>query len=75
MRDKRDILKTEKPFSYKKLKGDKAMVYWYGKQIMVISGKKYEKLLKVESKGDDFETQLVLASITGHFKHGNERKS
>lgn len=73
MSDSRKILEDENPFDFKKIKGERAIVYWYGKQIMIISGKKYERLLEAESKHDPLHLQHVLARITGHFKHGNER--
>lgn len=72
MEDKRNILREEKPFSYKKTKDNKAIIYWYNKQIMIVNGKKYDKLILAEKTADDYELQMCLAKITGHFKHGNE---
>lgn len=73
MEDSRNILKEEKPFSYRKAKDNKALVYWYNKQVMIVTGKKYDNLLLTEKKNDEYEMQLYLAKITGNFKHGNER--
>ena len=40
MEDNRDVLKTEKPFSYRITKDNKAIIYWNNKQIMIINKKK-----------------------------------
>ena len=72
MEDKRNILKDEKPFSYKKCKENKALIFWKNKIIKTIYGKQCEKLEKLTEKDNDYEVQLYLARITGNFKHGNE---
>lgn len=41
--------------------------------IMTISGKNAGKLLSKLANADDFQEQLILAKITGNFKHGNEK--
>lgn len=71
--DKRNILAEEQPFSYSKVKGEKALVFWRGKQVMILTGKNFDKLIRVEEEHDELQMQLFLAKITGHFKHGNER--
>ena len=73
MEDKRDILKIEQPFSYKKTKDNKALIYWKGKNIMIINGKKYDELMALESLNDSYDIQMYLAKQTGNFKHGNEK--
>jgi len=73
MIDQRDRLK-EDPFEYKVTKSGKVFVYWNNKEIKILSGKAADKFLrKIENKSD-FEVQLELAKVTGHFKHGNERQ-
>ena len=71
---KRNILKEEKPFSYRKTKDQKALVYWYNKQVMIIKGKDFKKLEQKEQLGDEYIMQSFLAKLTGNFKHGNENK-
>ena len=67
MIDKHDMLK-ENPFSYREGK-EKVFIYFRGREIMVLKGKNADKLLrKIEGAGD-FDEQLALAKITGHFKH------
>ncbi len=75
MEDKRDILKDEKPFSWRILKNDKAQIFWKNKNIKTISGKQFLKLEKLIEKNVDYEIQLYLAKITGNFKHGNEKSN
>ena len=75
MEDKRDILKEEKPFSWKILKEEKAIIYWNNKPIKTIFKKDFFKLERLVDRGNTFEIQLFLAKITGHFKHGNEKRN
>jgi hypothetical protein len=69
MEDKRDILKNEKPFSWQLLKNDKAFIFWRQKSIKTISGKDLLKFLDLIELNDDYNIQLFLAKVTGHFKH------
>lgn len=74
MEDKRNILKEEKPFSWKLLKNGKALIYWRGKFIKTLKEAEANKLKKVIGGGNEYDIQLYLARITGNFKHGNEKK-
>lgn len=67
MTDKRDKLK-EQPFSYRELNG-KVFIYYQSREIKVVKGKEASKLLSRLYGESDFQVQLVLAKITGHFKH------
>lgn len=73
MQDKRNILFDEKPFSYKLIKDKKAQISYRGKNVSVVTGKDYNKLLRVIALDNIYELQLFLAKITGQFKHGNEK--
>jgi len=70
--DKRDKLKEE-PFSYKISKDNKVFIFWHGKQVMILKGKESEKFIAKIEKADKMEAQLIMAKITGNFKHGNEK--
>jgi len=70
--DKRDKLKEE-PFSYKISKDNKVFIFWHGKQVMILKGKESEKFISKVQKADSMEAQLIMAKVTGNFKHGNER--
>ncbi len=73
MEDRRNILFDEKPFSYKLLKDRSAQIAYKGKNVSVIAGKDYNKLLRVIALDNIYELQLFLAKVTGQFKHGNEK--
>ncbi|MCM1988217.1 hypothetical protein [Oceanirhabdus seepicola] len=70
--DKRDRLK-EKPFSYKITKGNKTFIYFENRRIKILNEKETKNFTSKINGKDDFQIQLVLAKITGNFKHGNER--
>lgn len=72
--DKRNRLKEEN-FSYRVSKDNKVFISWHGKQIMILKGKQSDKFQSKILNADDFEIQLILAKITGNFKHGNEKVS
>ena len=69
--DKRGRL-DEEIFSYRERK-DKVFIFWHNKQIMILKGQQARKFLDKITHLDGKEAQLVLAKITGNFKHGNER--
>lgn len=70
--DQRDRLKDH-PFDYNITKSMKMMIYFEQRHIMTLSEKDTSKIKrKVEGKSE-FDIQLILAKVTGNFKHGNER--
>jgi hypothetical protein len=70
--DKRDRLKEE-PFDYKITKQGKMFITYEGRQIMILSEKETAKIKRKMDGQDSFGVQMVLAKVTGNFKHGNER--
>ena len=70
--DKRGILDDE-VFSYRALKDGKVFVYWREKHVTTLAGKDAHKFLARIESLDGKDAQLVMAKVTGHFKHGNER--
>ncbi|KAA3635741.1 MAG: hypothetical protein DWP97_04220 [Calditrichaeota bacterium] len=70
--DKRNRLEAE-PFSYKTSKDGKLFIFCEQKQVMVLKDKKAQTILKKIENKDSLTVQLVLAKVTGNFKHGNER--
>jgi hypothetical protein len=70
--DKRDRLK-ENPFSYKLTKANKTFIYYENRRIKILNEKETKNFISKISGKDDFQIQLVLAKMTGNFKHGNER--
>ena len=70
--DKRDKLKEER-FSYRISKDNKVFISWDGKQIMILKGKESDKFQAKIGGADALEAQLIMAKVTGNFKHGNEK--
>ncbi|WP_254450559.1 hypothetical protein [Cohnella herbarum] len=70
--DKRNRL-SEEVFTYKTTKDNKVFIYWMGKQVTILTGKASDKFLRAIDGKDHKEAQLVMAKITGNFKHGNEK--
>ncbi len=71
--DKRNRF-DEEVFTYRVNKDNKVFISWKGKQVTILAGKDSDKFLS-RMMGKDFkEQQLIMAKVTGNFKHGNERK-
>lgn len=70
--DKRNRLQEE-CFSYRVSKDNKVFIFWHEKQVMILKGKDSEKFLAKIEKADTIESQLIMAKVTGNFKHGNEK--
>ena len=69
--DKRGRL-DEQVFSYRESK-DKVFIFWHHKQVMILKGQQAHKFIDKIAHLDGKAAQLVMAKITGNFKHGNER--
>ena len=72
--DKRGKL-LEEPFTFRETKDEKVLIYWHGKQVTILKGQAASKFLRDISSTDSMQAQLVIAKVTGHFKHGNENKN
>ncbi len=70
--DKRGKLDAE-VFSYRVSKDGKVFIAWHGKQIMILKDKAAQNFVVKISGLEDKQAQLVMAKITGNFKHGNEQ--
>ncbi|WP_425448918.1 hypothetical protein [Dethiothermospora halolimnae] len=70
--DKRNRLE-DNIFEYRAAKSGKVFIYWYGKQVSILKGKKAEKFLKKVANADEKQRQLIMAKVTGNFKRGNEK--
>ena len=71
--DKRNRL-DEEPFSYNVSKDNKVFICWCGKQVTILKEKESNKFLARIKNADLKESQLIMAKVTGNFKHGNEKK-
>ena len=70
--DKRGKL-VEEPFTCQTTKDGKVFIQWQGKPVAILRGKAVEKFLKNMADADSAQAQLLMARVTGHFKHGNEK--
>ncbi|HBB27761.1 MAG TPA: hypothetical protein DC000_00645 [Clostridiales bacterium] len=70
--DKRNIL-VDEIFTYKITKDKKVFISWHGKQVTTLSGKNSEEFIRKIENADFLEKQLIMAKVTGNFKHGNEK--
>lgn len=60
-------------FSYRITKDHKVLLYWYDKQVKILSGDDAKKLIGRLAVLDEYGIQLALAKATGNFKRGNEK--
>lgn len=72
MIDQRGIL-DEEPFAFKVLKDNKLQIFWHDKPVMILKGNQSLELLNKLESAEGKDVQLLLAKVTGNFKHGNER--
>jgi hypothetical protein len=70
--DKRGELEKE-PFSYRATKDGLVFLEFHGTTVKTIAGEHAKKFLKKTSALEGLALQLVLAKLTGNFKHGNEK--
>ncbi|WP_057914605.1 hypothetical protein [Peribacillus muralis] len=72
--DKRNKL-MEELFTYILTKKATIIIYFNNKQIKVVKEIEAERLIKrlKDVENNILEVQLLLAKITGNFKHGNEK--
>ncbi|MEO0596404.1 MAG: hypothetical protein AAFV98_04835 [Chloroflexota bacterium] len=61
-------------FDYQPTKDNKVLIYWQGKHVVTLSGKRAEKFLAQIADADEETAQLLMARYTGNFKRGNERE-
>lgn len=66
---------AENPFSFRMTKDRKVFIQWNGKQVMILKGGAAEKFLADINAADEHQAQLIMAKVTGHFKHGNEKRA
>jgi hypothetical protein len=70
--DKRNKL-DEEVFTYEVTKDLKVFIYWNGKRITILTGKSSDKFLSKIQFASSKDAQLIMAKVTGNFKHGNEK--
>jgi hypothetical protein len=65
----------DEPFSHRSTKDGRVLVAFHGRHVTTVSGRRAQRLRSdlERTAGDVAQIQLLLAKVTGHFKHGNER--
>ena len=66
--DKNNRLRSN-PFGHQVNKNNTTRITYEGRHIMTLSEKDTLKLVNKLRNADDFQEQLILAKVTGHFKH------
>lgn len=62
------------PFSYQITNNNKILIFRNNKRIKIVKGKWCDNFIASLHSLSEEDIQLKLAKITGHYKHGNERK-
>ena len=63
----------ETDFSYRASRDRKVFLYWRGRQVVTLQGRKAVAFLDRVDGLDEQAAQLVMAKVTDNFKRGNER--
>ena len=64
----------EEVFSYQTNKDNsKVFISWHNKQVTILKGQDARKFVARLAGLEAKEAQLIMAKLTGNFKHGNER--
>lgn len=61
-------------FSYQITNNNKILIFRNNKRIKIVKGKWCDNFIASLHSLSEEDIQLKLAKITGHYKHGNERK-
>jgi hypothetical protein len=60
-------------FTWAGTKDGRVRISWHGRVVTTLAGKRATRFLEQVEHADDEAEQLLLARVTGNFKHGNER--
>jgi len=61
-------------FSFQATKDGAVRIFWEGRCVMTLGGKRGQRLAEDLADADDEQVQYLLRRATGNFKHGNERR-
>lgn len=71
--DQRHVLDKD-VFSYQTTKRNTVFIFWRGKCVTTLKDSAAAQFLAKIARADQHGQQLLMAKITGNFKHGNERR-
>lgn len=60
-------------FSFKTTGDGRALIAWHGRVVVTLTGHKAAKFIHDSAGLAGSDPQLLLARVTGNFRHGNER--
>ena len=63
----------EQPFTYRITKEGKVFIHWHGRRVLILKEQQAKKFMTSIEQADSQQAQLLMARVTGHFKHGNEK--
>ncbi|MEJ3403319.1 hypothetical protein WDJ51_01105 [Rathayibacter sp. YIM 133350] len=63
------------PFDYRVTSGGRVIVERGGRTVMTLAGDSAARLITRLASADEHTAQLLLAKATGHYAHGNERRT
>lgn len=63
----------DEPFTYTINKQGLVFIAWHGKSVLTLKGDAADKFLARAAGASEKDAQLVMAKLTGNFKHGNEK--
>lgn len=63
----------EQPFAYREVGGGVVAISWRGREVTMLRGATAARFLGRVQEADQRTAQLLMAKVTGNFKHGNER--
>ncbi len=72
--DERNRL-DENPFDFMVYKNRNVQIFYKGRPVMLLKDRSAQDLAEKLDRAEGKEVQLILAKITGNFKHGNEKLS
>lgn len=61
------------PFAYREGSDGAVILSWQGQPVVTLRGRAAARFLHRVRDADEAAAQLVMAKVTGNFKHGNER--
>lgn len=72
--DRRGMLDSD-PFDYRVTKDGRVFVSRGGRQVSIVAGAAAGRLVaELDRAADAAAVQLLLAKVTGNYRHGNERR-
>lgn len=60
-------------FTFRKVKSGEVEVLHRGRRASTLRGRDAEDFLSQVQRANDADAQQLMARVTGHYKHGNER--